>query len=117
MTPISARIKDWMDSEKLTPGSLATVLGYSQAEKLYRLFREEKEANPSVEILRDISNMFVSFDLAWIITGKNKNLATRNVGLEQDIEINTLSAYKIALKALEAENTSLKKIITLLEKK
>ncbi|MBK6263521.1 S24 family peptidase [Marivirga sp. S37H4] len=50
----------------------AEFLGYSSAEKLYRLKRSPS-AKPSFDIIHDISNKFEILDLRWLITGNTYN--------------------------------------------
>lgn len=58
-----------MELHRLNGNELATLLGYKNPEKIYRLFRSDN-AKPSVDILEDIANKFEDLDLAWLLTGK-----------------------------------------------
>lgn len=56
---------------------MADLLGYSSSEKLNRLKKEG--ANPSVDILRDISNKFDKINTDWLLTGKGEMLRENNI--------------------------------------
>lgn len=48
--------------------ALSEALGYEKPEKLYRLKRDDK-ARPSFEVIADITNLFETLNLRWLITG------------------------------------------------
>jgi phage repressor protein C with HTH and peptisase S24 domain len=68
MTPVSERLQEFFNAEKLNPLGVSELLQYDSAEKLYRLFRN-KNANPSLEILVDITNKFENLNVDWLLTG------------------------------------------------
>ncbi len=47
---------------------LSKKMGYTSAEKLYRLERDPN-AKPSFQMLLDISNTFVNLDMNWLLSG------------------------------------------------
>lgn len=73
---------------------LAKALGYKSPEKLYRLERD-KNASPSFQILTDISNLFESIDMSWLITGNTDYTHTfkpvNNIDSVSDNDITPLS--------------------------
>lgn len=73
MEPIVQRLEQFITSQKLNPNKLSELLGYKNPEKLYRLFRVEN-AKPSVDILEDISNIFESLNMTWLLTGRGEML-------------------------------------------
>jgi phage repressor protein C with HTH and peptisase S24 domain len=87
---------------------LAKLLGYSSAEKLYRLERDTTN-NPSYQMITDLSNKFVLLNMNWIINGegnmlKNKknnilNEPTDIYGLKTD---NILNDQLVPLYNIEA---------------
>lgn len=62
------RLKLFMQSYKLNQSELAKELGYKSSEKISRLFRKDG-ANPSVDIILDISNKFEDLNIEWLLTG------------------------------------------------
>jgi len=62
------RLKLFMQSYKLNQSELAKELGYKSSEKISRLFRKDG-ANPSVDIILDISNRFEDLNIEWLLTG------------------------------------------------
>lgn len=50
---------------------LADALGYDKPERLYRLKRDEN-ARPSFEVIEDVTNLFESLNVRWLITGKGE---------------------------------------------
>lgn len=69
-TNIFDRILQIVDSYGLkNVNELADVLGYSSAEKLYRLNRKP-DAKPSFEIIEDLSNKFDDLNIKWFVSGK-----------------------------------------------
>lgn len=50
---------------------LSKKLGYSSAEKLYRLERDPN-AKPSFQMLLDLSNKFENMDVNWLLSGNGK---------------------------------------------
>ncbi|OEJ99788.1 hypothetical protein [Roseivirga misakiensis] len=54
---------------------LAKKLGYDKPERLYRLKRDP-EARPSFEVLEDLTNLFESLNLRWLITGEGQQEIT-----------------------------------------
>ncbi len=72
-TNIFERISDYTENKGFkTLSDLATYLGYTNPEKLYRLKRNP-EAKPSVDILEDLSNKFEKLNLTWIVTGRGES--------------------------------------------
>lgn len=51
-------------------------LNYTSAEKIYRL--KDKNKQPSIEILLDISNKFECINLDWLLTGDGNMLKSEN---------------------------------------
>jgi hypothetical protein len=52
---------------------LAIFLGYSSAEKLYRL-RRSPDAKPSYEIVEDFTNKFEDLNVRWFVSGEGRPL-------------------------------------------
>lgn len=48
---------------------LSRELGYSRADKLYRL-EKDRTARPSFEVIQDITKKFVTIDLKYLLTGE-----------------------------------------------
>lgn len=86
-------------------------LGYKSSEKISRLRRES--ANPSLEIITDITNKFEEISLEWLITGSgemlskdnNKNKET-NIPAESEFEYPSLT--KELIKELSIKNEQLR---------
>lgn len=55
---------------ELGPTSLARRLGYSSAEKISRLTRDEDNL-PSIQIIRDILKAFPDIDAKWLVTDEH----------------------------------------------
>jgi hypothetical protein len=95
--PLAQRIMDFINLKELEIPDFSKQLGYKQPEKLYRLFRKGK-ANPSVEIISDISNSFEDLNIKWLLTGIGNPLINENSFLiEKDIIIQSLKE-KISIK-------------------
>ncbi|WP_113638997.1 S24 family peptidase [Nubsella zeaxanthinifaciens] len=63
------RILQWLNYKGFKNlNHLAKYLGYSSAEKLYRLQRSP-DAKPSFEIIEDLSRAFETLNLNWLISG------------------------------------------------
>ncbi len=73
MKELVIRLKQFLEYKGIGIIDLSVVLGYNSPQKLYRLFNTEN-ANPSVQIVEDISNKFEDLNLNWLFTGKGKML-------------------------------------------
>ena len=71
MTELVARLKLYLDYKRLGIIDLSVILGYTSPQKLYRLFNTEN-ANPSCQIIEDISNKFYDLNLNWLFTGRGE---------------------------------------------
>jgi hypothetical protein len=90
---------------------LAKKLGYDSAEKFYRLGRLEN-ANPSVDMLIDLSNMFVDLNLRWLILGKGEMLLVDESyrfteKRKEDLEEPTSPYTNTRISQLELQNKTL----------
>lgn len=112
--------------------ALSKVLGYDNAEKLYRLKRNP-EAKPSVDILEDVSNKFEFLNMNWVITGKgiedirypkstytrirtSENPGVSNTNKDIPLSVKQESAPKIApLSAPLNSNLVFPKVVTVSE--
>jgi hypothetical protein len=74
---INNRLRTYIEYKKLNPNSFSKQLGYSNSEKISRLFRLS-DAYPSYEIIFDISNKFEELNLNWLITGEGEMLKSHN---------------------------------------
>jgi hypothetical protein len=77
MTELVARLKMYLDYKNLGIIDLSIILGYSSPQKLYRLFNTEN-ANPSCQIIEDISNKFYDLNLNWLFTGRGEMVYRQN---------------------------------------
>ncbi len=73
MISFGARLHKFLLVKNLSISKFADRLGYENAEKIYRLFRDDKN-KPSFEIIHDISNKFEELNIDWLITGKGTML-------------------------------------------
>lgn len=73
MSGIVLRLKIFMDHKDLSIPELANILKYNSPQKLYRLFNTPL-ANPSCQIIEDISNAYEELNLNWLFTGKGSML-------------------------------------------
>lgn len=63
------RLMQFAESQGIkNPQKLSEKLKYKSAEKIYRLERD-KTANPSYNMVREISNAFENLNVHWLITG------------------------------------------------
>ncbi len=69
MHSVCERILKWMDFKNLDVPTVSNSLGYSHPEKLYRLFRQDSNNKPSIDILLDLSNKFDNLNMHWLLTG------------------------------------------------
>jgi transcriptional regulator with XRE-family HTH domain len=86
---IANRIKRFIEYKRLTTNSFATILGYASSEKIARLFRKN-DANPSYDIIYDITNKFVEINIEWLITGEGEMLK-ENTKEQAEIQPATVS--------------------------
>ena len=92
---------------------LAEKLGYSSAEKLNRLNRIGK-ANPSYNILVDLTNLFADVNVRWLLTGEgdvlSKERSAKMALVEETVE--PYSKKKLdELQRLRIENETLLKAL------
>ncbi len=75
MISFGSRLHKFLLVKNLSISKFADRLGYENAEKIYRLFRDNKN-KPSFEIIHDISNKFEELNVDWLITGRGSMLKT-----------------------------------------
>ncbi len=73
MTDLVVRLKMYLDFKGIGIIDLSVILKYNSPQKLYRLFNTDN-ANPSCQIIEDISNKFEDINLNWLFTGKGNML-------------------------------------------
>lgn len=67
-TSIGERLKQFMQYKGDKAAGLAAALGYSNAEKLNRLFRD-KNAKPGYDTIMDIASYYPDLDMEWFLKG------------------------------------------------
>ena len=95
MTELVARLKLYLDYKRLGIIDLSVILGYTSPQKLYRLFNTEN-ANPSCQIIEDISNKFYDLNLNWLFTGRGEMI------FKQDENVDYREKYFSCLVEKEA---------------
>ncbi len=120
MSDIVNRLQEWMKYSDISASRLSELLEYKSGEKIYRLFRNKK-AKPSVDILIDLSNKFVSLNIKWLLTGEGRMLnqdtpsqdieTTNNKKDYSPLDINTEIKLRSCLEVADSKE----KIIKLLE--
>lgn len=72
MNTFKDRLEAVLEAMKLDKPEFISRLGYTNGEKIYRLFREKdgRCGTPGYEVLRDISKNFENINIAWLLTGK-----------------------------------------------
>lgn len=89
MHEFSARLEQLLDGESLSVTAFSQALGYDKPEKVYRLFRSD-EAKPSYDMLLDITNKFVNWNMEWLISGKGDKYKTTLPGKKSKVEVPSL---------------------------
>jgi hypothetical protein len=115
MTPISTRLKEFLDKKSIDSQKLAKELGYNSAEKINRLFREGQDKNdPSVDILSDLTNKFADLDLKWLLTGEGTGVQ-ENINESVDEKTAStqelLAAFTILRKQLRDVEINLQNVV------
>jgi transcriptional regulator with XRE-family HTH domain len=112
MTPISTRLKEFLDKKGIDSQTLAKELGYNSAEKINRLFREGQDKNdPSVDILSDLTNKFADLDLKWLLTGDKVETETEPAETEKPASTQELlAAFTILRKQIRDMGVSLQSV-------
>ncbi len=85
---INKRIEQFIQYKQMSVNAFAKLLGYASSEKIARLVRDSK-ANPSFEIIYDITNMFVNeLNAEWLILGKGEMLKDARHEVRYTADIN-----------------------------
>ncbi|NDC41903.1 MAG: hypothetical protein EBZ77_10190 [Chitinophagia bacterium] len=85
MNAIAGRIHELMTTKGLSITAFAHQLGYRSPEKISRLFRSD-HANPSADMLADITNMFAEVNAEYLLTGKG-TLLKQGINPLRDINV------------------------------
>ena len=88
---------------------LASFLGYSSPQKIYRL-RQAENSKPSYDIIQDFSKKFEDLNMRWFITGEGEPFITPNAQNSLNIIAEPAERYQS-----EGEIESLKSKIAELE--
>ncbi|MBL7729462.1 MAG: helix-turn-helix transcriptional regulator [Dinghuibacter sp.] len=70
-TTIGQRLKIFLEFKGHKVTQLADALGYSNAEKLNRLFRD-KDARPGYDTIMDIANHYPDLNIEWFLKGEGE---------------------------------------------
>ena len=68
ITTIGDRLKQIMTYKGHKPSQLAEALGYSNAEKLHRIFRDG-DAKPGYDTIMDIAGYYPDMNIEWFMRG------------------------------------------------
>ena len=80
---ISARIKLYLDKNKLTAANVAEKIGCNSPEKISRLLRDDNK-KPSYDLIYDIATNY-NIDVDWLITGReNKRVCESQSNLYEE---------------------------------
>jgi hypothetical protein len=91
---------------------LANLLGYGSPQKIYRL-KQEEDAKPSYDMIKDFSSKFEDLNLRWFLTGdgepfqatsKKNTMASEP---EADYKVDEIQKLKVRISELEIEKKSL----------